>query len=159
MAKIEADGAAVAVADVGFDAAGHARAAPEGNDRDAAVTGPFEDRCHLVLIARKRNEIGCVPVVTAKRAHEVAKRSPVRVARPIVRVRAEGRLERGRWRNAWRAELELLGSGRLPDTDAVDTEPVGEGGAELLELDPAESLILHAPAPKLAPDGQGRRHR
>jgi hypothetical protein len=160
MAKIEADGAAVAVTDIGFDAAGHAGAAPEGNDRDAGAAGPFEDRCHLLLVARKRNEIGCVPVVTAKRAHEIAKRSPVRVARPIVRVRAEGRLERGRWRNAGRAEVELLGLGRLLDADALDTEPVGEGRAELLELDPPESLVLHAPAPKLAlRDRQRRRHR
>jgi hypothetical protein len=64
----------------------------------------------------------------------------------------EGRERRGG------AELELLDSG-ASWMDLFDTEPVGEGRAEPLELNPAEYLAP-SPDPRLAlPDGLRRSHR
>ena len=55
MAKVEADGAAIAVTDIGFDTAGYAGAAAEGDHGGAGLTAPLEHRYHLVLVARKRD--------------------------------------------------------------------------------------------------------
>jgi hypothetical protein len=96
VAQIHADRPGVAVADVGLDPAGHARAAPERNGRDAGIAAPFEDSRHLALVARKRDKIGSVRVVTAKRAHEISEGLAVGVTRPLVRIVAESRLERCR---------------------------------------------------------------
>jgi hypothetical protein len=86
MAKVDADGAMVALADVRLDAAGHARAAAEGDGGCAGAAAPFEDGRHVALVTRERDEVGRVRVVATKRTLEVTKRSPVRVRGPVVRI-------------------------------------------------------------------------
>src|SRR5262245_41197574 len=96
-------------------------------------------------------------VVTAKRTHEVAKGSAVRVTRPLVRIPAERSFERHGRRDAPGSQIEVLRPRRLLDADALEPEAACEGRSQLLQLGPAKPLALQTPTPELAPPRGHRR--
>src|ERR1700740_1491443 len=153
VSKIDADRAAVALADIGLDAADDARAAAERNRGCTDVTAPLQHRRQLALVARTRHKIGAMRVITPKRTHQIAKRPPIRVRGPLIGIRAERGLERSRRRQTGGAQIKLLNPRRLLEADLPNTEALAEGFAQPLHLALAEALALEPTAPELPPPG------
>src|SRR5215469_4571236 len=130
MAEVDADRAAITVTYVGLHAADHAGATAERDRRDPGVAAPLEHRYQFVLAARERHQIGRSRVLTAEGAHQIAKRLAVCVRGPLVRVRAERRLKRRRWRQPGCGQAQLLHSRRFLQAQASEPETSGEDGPE-----------------------------
>src|ERR1700683_4185323 len=101
--EVHADRAAIAVTDVGFDPAYHAGTAAEWDRRGTGLAAPVQHRDELVLAPGTGHQARRVRVVTAERPDQIPERPAVGVRGPLIRPRAEGRLERGRRRQPWRA--------------------------------------------------------
>ena len=154
--EVERDGAAVAVADVGLDAADDARPATVWDDRRAGRRGPVEQRPDVVLDAREGDEVRGVRELAAQRAHDVPERLAVGVSGAVVgRVGNERGERRGRLQ-ARRREPELLEPRRCRDLGHRDVEPRGEEPRDRLLLLGRRSLALPAPTPE--PASPRRRH-
>jgi hypothetical protein len=151
--KVDADRAAITVTDVGLDAADHAGAAAERDRRGTGVAAPIQHRDELVLAPGKCHQVWCVRVVAAEGADQIAERPAVGVGGPLVRVRAECRLQRRRRRQPWRAQVQFFDPGRILRPYAVGAEAFGEGCPQLLQFVRCQPFALQAPAPELAPYG------
>jgi hypothetical protein len=73
MAKVDADDTVVAVPHIGLDTADHAGTAAERDRRGAGIAAPVQHRHQLALAARECHEIGRMPVIPPKGAHQIAK--------------------------------------------------------------------------------------
>ena len=153
VAKVDADHAAIAVPDIGLDPADHAGAAAERDRRYAGVAAPVQHRDQLVLTAGERHEIRRMRVVPAQGPHQIAERPAVGVDGPVVRVRAEDRLEPRRRHQPRRTQVQLLYSRWRLHAHAIDPQAFGEDGPELPDLTLRQPFAFQAPAPELAPRG------
>src|SRR5439155_23336041 len=154
--EVERDGAPVAVADVGLDAADDARASAVRDHRRAPGRRPVEHSPSVVLRAREGDQVGRVREVATEGAHDVAERLPVGVGGTVVGRFGEDRAELGRRPEAGRRELDLLQPRRLGDLHLGQGEAGGEEPRDRLLLLGRRSLALPAPPPE--PASALRRH-
>ena len=154
--EVERDGAAVAVADVGLDAADDARPAAVRDHRRARRRRPVEQRPDVVLAARKGDHVRRVGELAAECPHHVPERLPVGVGRAVVGGIGDDRGECGGRPEARRREPQLVEMGRRGDLRLGHGEAGGEEPRDRRLLLGRRSLALPAPAPE--PASTRRRH-
>src|ERR1039457_2438574 len=151
MHQIDRDRAAITVALGWFDSADHARAAAVWNRCNLRAVAPFEHRSQFFLIARKRNDVDRIRIVTPKRPPEIARSLAVGVAGAIVDAGRADRFERRRWFHARRAQIQLAFLWRRRELDRPQAKSLGDSLGHMLLLFGSRPLILVAPSPELSP--------
>jgi hypothetical protein len=150
-AEIDRHGTLKGVGGRHLDTADHARSAAVRNRREARRRAPVEDGRDLLLVGRKRHDIGWIGEVAREPAHHVAKRLPVGVSGAVGgRGRAEPR-QRRRRRDARRPERDVVEPRRRPDLRDRDPEPRREQHRDPSLLLGVRTGVLEAPAPELPP--------
>src|SRR5579864_1987688 len=154
--EVDRNAAAVIAVRRRLDAADHARSAAVGRHCHLGAVAPFEDANHVLLVARKGNDVPWIRIMAAERAYDIAKATPVRMARAIVRAaRADRRKRIGRL-DPRCAQMEFGLLRRRRQLEAGESEPRRHPLGEPLLLVGIWSLILVAPAVEFAP---ALRHR
>src|SRR5690606_16666910 len=97
-------------------------------------------------------------VLARERAHDVAEGLAVAVSGAVLGIGRADRFEARRWRDARRAQRELLDARRRRDRRRLDREARREELRDLLLLLGAGPLPFVAPAPELAPRTSVGRH-
>jgi hypothetical protein len=159
VAQVDADHAVIALTYIRLHPADHAGPTPERDRRDTGITAPFQHRHQLALATRECHQIRRMPVIPAEGTDQIAERPAVRVGGPVIRVRAECRLERRRCHQPRRGQVQFLHFRRFLHAHAIEAEAFGKHGPDLPDLAGPQPLSLQAPAPELAPAGGLRQRR
>ncbi len=121
-AQVDRDGAVVAGADIGRDAADDRGAAAEGDRGDAGARAPLEQPLEVLLVARLGDDVGGVLELAAEAADDVAVGLAERVDGAVVGVAGADRGERVRGldtrRRAAGAASRRTGCSTLAELDA-----------------------------------------
>ena len=157
--QVHRDGAVVAVRDLRRDASDDRGPAAVGDRGHALARAPFEHPLNVLLIARKRDEVGRMFEFAAKAAHHVHVGLSQRVRRARVVVIRGYLRQRARHADAGSAQLQGLqrsGLLELTDHDRDLIQALGQRARALAQLLDRRPLVLIAPPPVL---GSARRHR
>src|ERR1035441_1735734 len=142
---------AITVALGWFASAAHARAAAVWHRCNLRAVAPFEHRSQFFLIARKRDDVDRIRIVTPKRPPEIARSLAVGVAGAIVDAGRANRFERRRWFHPRHAEIQLAFLWRRRELDRPQAKSLGDSLGHMLLLFGSRPLILVAPSPELSP--------
>ena len=112
-----------AFADIGLDPAAHARPAAVGNCRDPSVVAKVQQRDHVALAGRKRDQVRRISKIAAQRAHQIAIRLSVTVARAFERFGAYERAQRGARLDSGRPQRKPFEPRRFDGFEVVHPEP------------------------------------
>src|ERR1035437_2790398 len=150
MHQIDRDRAAIAVALGCFDSAGDARAAAVWHRCNMRAVAPFEYPNQFILIARKRDHVDRIRIVTPKRPPQIARTLAVGMTRAIAGAGRANRLERRRWFHAWRAQIQLAFLWRRRELEWPEPKSLGHSLGQILLLLGSQPLVLVAPSPELS---------
>src|SRR5713226_758527 len=82
--EVDRNAAAVVAICRRLDAADHARTAAVGRHCHLGAVAPFEDANHVLLVARKGDDVPWIRIMAAESADDIAKAAPVRMACAVI---------------------------------------------------------------------------
>src|SRR6266851_441018 len=154
--EVDRDAAAIIAICRWLDAADHARTATVRRHCHLGPVAPFEDANHVLLVARKGDDVPWIRIMAAERAYDISKATPIRMACAVIGAARADRCERIRRLDPRRAQMEFGLFRRRRKFEAGESKTRRHPLGEPLLLVGIWSLILVAPAVEFAP---ALRHR
>src|SRR5216683_5665513 len=148
--EVDRDAAAIIAICRRLDAADHARTAAVRRHCHPGAVAPFEDANHVLLVARKGDDVPWIRIMAAERAHDIAKAAPIRMAGAIVGAARANRCERIGRLDPRRTQMQFGLFRRRHKLEAGESETRRHPLGEPLLLVGIWSLILVAPAVEFA---------